>query len=134
MGLFGSEYWTYVLPRRVGEHVARTCTRQCDPIGTAQARRTGWADRVMSGDRETYEAAVVDYAGQLARRADYPHLVADKRNRRDTDEQRRPLQDYRRAELDRMWSDIAHDVNDFANARRTFLSKRAPQRPAAMTA
>ena len=35
MGLYGSEYWTYVLPRRVGPIAAIDLTRQCLPIGSS---------------------------------------------------------------------------------------------------
>ena len=41
MGLYGSEYWTYVLPRRVGADHAQALTTRCEPIGTAQALRLG---------------------------------------------------------------------------------------------
>ncbi|MEP6649956.1 MAG: enoyl-CoA hydratase-related protein [Lapillicoccus sp.] len=134
MGLYGSEYWTYVLPRRVGQHVARTMTRACDPVGTAQALRTRLADHVVRGDRTAFDTAMIRYARQLAERADYPNLLADKRNSREADEECRPLHAYRSAELDRMWSDIVHDANDFASARRMFLHKGRPQRSTAITA
>jgi putative two-component system protein, hydrogenase maturation factor HypX/HoxX len=32
MGLFGSEYWTYILPRRVGDVQAVRLTNNCLPI------------------------------------------------------------------------------------------------------
>ena len=37
MGLFGSEYWTYVLPRRVGQFEAAALTEACLPLGPAAA-------------------------------------------------------------------------------------------------
>ena len=47
MGLYGSEYWTYVLPRRVGADQAQALTTRCEPIGTAQALRLGVADEIV---------------------------------------------------------------------------------------
>ena len=39
--LSGSEYWTYTLPRRIGQTKAMELTQSCQPIGT---RREG--DRI----------------------------------------------------------------------------------------
>jgi len=133
MGLYGSEYWTYVLPRRVGQVVARAMVTACQPVGTSQALRTGLADQIVPGARATFEAAVVRYARQLADRPDYPNQLADKRSRRAADERLRPLQDYRQAELDRMRTDIFGNANNFTAARRAFINKR-PHRPAAVSA
>ena len=35
--LYGSEYWTYTLPRRVGQTRALELTQSCQPIGTRAA-------------------------------------------------------------------------------------------------
>jgi putative two-component system hydrogenase maturation factor HypX/HoxX len=123
MGLYGSEYWTYVLPRRVGTEVASAMTMRCQPVGAAQARRTGLADEVLPADAVGFEYAVARYAAQLADSANYRTTLCRKRAARDADEQRRALDDYRRAELDRMWGDIVNDDHGFAAARRAFLHK-----------
>ena len=44
MGLYGSEYWTYVLPRRVGYVEAENLTQRCLPIGADQAAQSGLVD------------------------------------------------------------------------------------------
>ena len=49
MGLYGSEYWTYVLPRRVGAGRAEQLTEQCLPIGSTEAVTIGLADAVLPG-------------------------------------------------------------------------------------
>ncbi|MFN2333300.1 MAG: enoyl-CoA hydratase-related protein, partial [Wenzhouxiangellaceae bacterium] len=43
--LFGSEYWTYLMPRRVGDEVALSLWSDCQPIDTAAALATGLIDR-----------------------------------------------------------------------------------------
>ena len=48
MGLHGSEYWTYTLPRRVGEDQAARLTDACLPVSPASALRM-WPGR--PGDR-----------------------------------------------------------------------------------
>ena len=69
MGLRGSEYWTYVLPRRVGELTARSLTDDCLPIGAAEAVRIGLADMALRVDASrllTWRAAHLLDAGRTA--------------------------------------------------------------------
>ena len=116
MGLFGSEYWTYVLPRRVGEVEAAALTEACLPLGPAAALRTGLADEVFPGSPAAFEAAVLAGAGRLARRADYTKLLDAKRRALAADGLRRPLEAYRIQELAEMSREIFDDRNGFASA------------------
>lgn len=75
MGLYGSEYWTYVLPRRAGEAAARSLTERCLPIGAAEAARIGLANEVLPGDPAAFETAVARYAARLAAADDHPNLL-----------------------------------------------------------
>jgi putative two-component system hydrogenase maturation factor HypX/HoxX len=129
MGLFGSEYWTYVLPRRVGAHHARRLTEECLPIGAAEAVEIGLADAVLPGDRAAYDAAVLDHARSLAADDQQPKWLAAKAAARRDDEQRRPLETYRVRELAEMSHDIFDDRNGFAGARRAFVTTQRPGRP-----
>jgi putative two-component system protein, hydrogenase maturation factor HypX/HoxX len=124
IGLYGSEYWTYVLPRRVGPSHAEELTARCEPIGTGQALRLGIADEVMRCHPAIVEDAALGYAVRLARSSDLPSRLAHKQARADADESRRPLSDYREAELARMWSDIVDDAHGFAEKRRAFILKQ----------
>jgi putative two-component system hydrogenase maturation factor HypX/HoxX len=126
MGLFGSEYWTYVLPRRVGPAQAAALTANCLPIGAAQAVRIGLADDVRPGAPAEFERAVLDEAILLAGRRDYPRLLERKRTARSNDESRKPLDAHRSEELAEMSRDIFDDRHDFADARRAFITKRKP--------
>ena len=51
MGLHGSEYWTYTLPRRVGAEQAARLTGACLPVSPASALRCGLVDRVIERRR-----------------------------------------------------------------------------------
>ena len=124
MGLYGSEYWTYVLPRRVGCGTARTLTTDCVPLGATHAARIGLVDQVFSGDPDAFERVVERQAHRLATADDYPLLLAGKRERRATNEQRKPLRDHRREELIEMSADILEDRHGFAAARHGFITKR----------
>ena len=50
-GLYGSEYWTYTLPRRVGQEMAIALTEFCQPLGTRAAAELGFIDRNIRGGR-----------------------------------------------------------------------------------
>jgi putative two-component system hydrogenase maturation factor HypX/HoxX len=126
MGLYGSEYWTYTLPRRVGDAEARRLTMECLPVGAREAARIGLADGVLPGSREGFAGTVLEHASALADRADYPRLLRAKRDRRAEDEARRPLETYRVRELAQMSRDLFDDRHGFAAARRAFISKRPP--------
>ena len=124
MGLYGSEYWTYVLPRRVGAYQAESLTGRCEPVDVAEAVRIGLVDEALAGPPAVFEQAVLEYATRLATRADYPALLERKRAARAADERRRPLDAYRAEELALMHRDIFDDRRGFAAARHAFVTKR----------
>jgi putative two-component system protein, hydrogenase maturation factor HypX/HoxX len=126
MGLFGSEYWTYVLPRRVGIRRATQLTEQCLPLGAAEAVEIGLADAVLPGDRAAFDQAVLEHARALAAHDHLPRWLVAKAAVRDDDEQRRPLETYRVRELAEMSHDIFDDRNGFAAARHGFVTKQRP--------
>lgn len=125
MGLYGSEYWTYLLPRRVGDRLTRTMTTECLPIGAREAVRTGLADLVVPGLGAQFDRAVRRFATHLAAGPGHGDRLAAKRDTRAAHEQDRPLRSYRRAELDQMRLDIFADRHGFAQARRRFLMPSA---------
>lgn len=100
--IFGSEYWTYVLPRRVGPERVEAIMGSRLPIGAAAARRQGLVDAVLPNARPGFRAAVRDYAERLATDPAFDRLIGEKRARRERDEAERPLKAYRDEELERM--------------------------------
>ncbi|MET7464417.1 enoyl-CoA hydratase-related protein [Nonomuraea sp. NPDC005501] len=127
MGLFGSEYWTYTLPRRVGAAAARRLTQDALPVGAVDAAGLGLADEVLPGSRLEFERAVLDYAERLAHDPSYGRLLAARRAQREEDERRKPLDAYRVEELAEMSRDMFDDRHGFAEARRAFVGKRKPE-------
>ncbi|HVH21244.1 MAG TPA: enoyl-CoA hydratase-related protein [Pseudonocardia sp.] len=124
MGLYGSEYWTYVLPRRVGSYQAELLTTCCEPIDVTYALQIGLVDQVVDGPRSAFEDVVLDHALRIATRDDYHLLLERKRSQRAEDERRRPLDVYRTEELATMSRDIFDDRLGFAAARHAFVMKR----------
>ena len=81
MGLHGSEYWTYTLPRRVGAREAARLTEACLPVTPGAALRSGLVDHVIGGDVTGFRAEVAAMAEDLVRSPGYPSLLATKARR-----------------------------------------------------
>ena len=100
--LYGSEYWTYLLPRRVGQDgIARVMGNRL-PIGASAAASLGLVDAVLDGDRDGFLAAVAERATDLAGSGQLETMLAERNARRERDEARKPLAQYRAEELERM--------------------------------
>jgi putative two-component system hydrogenase maturation factor HypX/HoxX len=123
MGLYGSEYWTYTLPRRVGAQKAIELTEACQPIGTAEAKRIGFIDGAFGDDRSEFEHELEARAHALADRADFGNLLAWKQRIREADELAKPLAHYRAEELTRMWDNFFGPDRTYHEARQRFVHK-----------
>ena len=64
--LYGSEYWTYLLPRRTGTENAATVTQARLPMGTSEAGRLGLIDGAVDGDVSAFRREVLEHAWDLA--------------------------------------------------------------------
>ncbi|POX55058.1 hydrogenase maturation protein [Streptomyces sp. Ru71] len=102
MGLYGSEYWTYSLPRRAGAETAARLVREALPVSSVSAARLGLVDRLVPAAPSAFGHDVDRLAATLARSADLRERLDAKRARRERDESRRALTEYRRDELARM--------------------------------
>ncbi len=100
--LYGSEYWTYLLPRRVGAAEAGALMARRLPLGAPEARRLGLIDDHAGPEPAAFRALVDERSAALAAGSDFAQALSDKRRRRALDEQSRPLADYRAEELTRM--------------------------------
>jgi putative two-component system protein, hydrogenase maturation factor HypX/HoxX len=126
MGLHGSEYWTYTLPRRVGPEEAARLTRECLPVTPSAALRTGLVDQVIAADPAGYRAHVAALAEQLARGPDYPARLAAKARRLAADGRQRPLAAYRAAELAIMYRNFTGPREPYPQLRQAFVYKDKP--------
>jgi len=121
--LYGSEYWTYLLPRRVGaDGVARVMDNRL-PVGTAAATRLGLVDLVLQGDSAGFLEAVAERAATLATADDFVARLERRRARRAQDEADRPLAAYRAAELERMRLNFYGFDPSYHVARHRFIRR-----------
>src|SRR6516165_1079572 len=125
MGLHGSEYWTYTLPRRVGPDQAARLTTACLPVSPA-ALRSGLVDQVPPGDPASFRARVNALAGQLAASPGHPAALAAKAAQLAAAEHHKPLAAYRAAELAVMRANFTGPAEPYARLRRAFVHKAKP--------
>jgi putative two-component system hydrogenase maturation factor HypX/HoxX len=121
--LYGSEYWTYLLPRRAGEAAARPITEARLPVGTAEARRLGLVDEHFGEDVASFRREVDARARALAAAPGLAAALAEKRARRAADEARKPLAAYRAEELARMRLNFYGFDPSYHVARYDFVRK-----------
>jgi putative two-component system hydrogenase maturation factor HypX/HoxX len=128
MGLHGSEYWTYTLPRRVGATEAAKLTSACLPVSPASALRSGLIDQVIAADPAGFRAQVAALAEQLARSPGHPAQLAAKARQLAAAEKHRPLAAYRADELAIMSRNFSGPPEPYARLRQAFVYKEKPSR------
>ncbi|MBL39190.1 MAG: hydrogenase maturation protein [Xanthomonadales bacterium] len=99
--LYGSEYWTYLLPRRVGESGVEQVMGHRLPMLADRAQQLGLVDAVGPNRTAEFDEFVARRARALAL-DDWHEEIDAKSKARAADEALRALASYRKAELDRM--------------------------------
>ncbi|HMK78628.1 MAG TPA: hydrogenase maturation protein [Xanthobacteraceae bacterium] len=126
--LYGSEYWTYLLPRRIGEADAARLAARRLPMGAAEAYRLGLIDRVLPAPTPADPSVVTAMARALAEDPAFEARLAHKRRCRARDEADKPLEAYRAAELARMQLNFYGFDPSYHVARYNFIHKVAKSR------
>ena len=124
--LFGSEYWSYLLPRRVGEAAGRRIMGDRLPLLARKAAGIGLIDACFGATPDDFAAEVAHRAAVLAADPALPEHLADKAARRAADEADKPLADYRAEELRHMQRNFYGFDPSYHVARYHFVLK-SPQ-------
>lgn len=122
--LYGSEYWTYSLPRRVGAAAAQALMQERLPLSAAQALERGLLDSVGQAQSTDFSDWVLTEALQLAASAALPELLAHKQEQRLRDEATKPLAQYRNEELARMRRNFYGFDASYHVARHHFVFRK----------
>jgi len=125
--LYGSEYWTYTLPRLVGQTRALELTESCQPIGTRAAQEIGFLDDAFGEDAGAFMAKLKERARRLARNPEFRVMLRRKHEKRLDDESVKPLAAYRAEELARMRVNFFGPEPAYHEARKRFVYKRPPE-------
>jgi putative two-component system hydrogenase maturation factor HypX/HoxX len=126
--LYGSEYWTYTLPRRVGAARAAEVTERVMqgrlPMGADEAALLGLVDAVLAPGACGFSSALDAAGAGLAASYDHAQRVAAKARQRAEDEARRPLADHRDEELRRMHRNFYGFDPSYHVARHHFVTRK----------
>jgi putative two-component system protein, hydrogenase maturation factor HypX/HoxX len=120
--LYGSEYWTYLLPRR--SESGTTIMDRRLPIGVPEAQAAGLVDVVLGSHEFDSDLRACLAELMLASTA----LIAEKQKRRKEDEALRPLESYREEELERMKLNFFGFDPSYHVARYYFVHKTCNSR------
>ena len=123
MGLYGSEFWTYTLPRRVGYEKALAITEACLPMGMQEAKRLGMVDFVIPEMFDAFDNKVAMMTESFVQSNNYDRILESKVLRRSHDEYVKPLKYYRQDELRQMRDNFYHPNSPYHAARKQFVYK-----------
>lgn len=121
--LYGSEYWSYLLPRYAGPENAGRITQARLPMGADEALRLGLVNEVISQRGADFVTAVKQHATRMATVPSFAECLLIKRRRRARDESIKPLQAYRDQELARMRMNFYGFDPSYHVARYNFVYK-----------
>lgn len=124
--LYGSEYWTYSLPRRVGLEGAQAIMRNRQPLTARAALAIGFADACLPGSVTAFREAVATQARNMALAPDMQARIAIKNKARECAEQVKPLAAYRAEEMEHMRRNFYGFDPSYHVARHHFVYKTLP--------
>ncbi len=120
--LYGSEYWTYLLPRRSAD--GKKIMNRRLPIGAQEAKEAGLVNVVI--DSNNLKESLATYVDELA--CDAENLIRAKQKLRSEDEQTKPLETYREEELANMKLNFFGFDPSYHVARYYFVHKTCHSR------
>ncbi len=120
--LYGSEYWTYLLPYHCGSENAQRISQARLPMGTREALQLGLVNHVIDHPRESFAEAVQQRCRSYLH-SDITQRLVDKRCQRKAEEATRPLSEYRTQELDKMRYNFYGFDPSYHIARYNFVYK-----------
>lgn len=121
--LYGSEYWTYLLPRRVDIAHAQALTQNRLPVGAQEARDMGLIDDCFALNPKDFRTKIAAIAETLAASQDFSSRLQQKIQQRRQDEHQKPLQCYRNEELQKMQLNFYGFDPSYHVARYHFVHK-----------
>ncbi|MDO8440950.1 MAG: enoyl-CoA hydratase-related protein [Polaromonas sp.] len=122
--LYGSEYWTYSLPRRIGEAASRALMQERLPLSAREAVSRGLLDACFGVGALEFGGQVLERALELAAAHNLAQRLQTKQAQRELDEARKPLAVYREEELQRMERNFYGFDPSYHVARHHFVYRK----------
>lgn len=120
LGLHGSEYWTYLLPKKIGSKEAYRLVNEMLPINTKEALKINFCDKVYKDDNYLKELQLF----ALSLEDDFYDFLDLKAKRRKEDEKIKTLDSYRKEELAHMHKSFFDKDSLFNSLRCEFVYKK----------
>jgi len=121
--LYGSEYWTYLLPRRLGEAGAKALMETRLPLSAPEAARLGLIDRMLTGTPEEADSQALEFVQTRVASDAFDATLARKQADRMHDEAQKPLSAYRDEELAQMRLNFFGFDTSYHVARHNYITK-----------
>ncbi|XP_052232097.1 hydrogenase maturation factor HoxX-like isoform X2 [Dreissena polymorpha] len=121
MHLYGSEYWTYFLPRRVGPEMAARLTEGTNTITARKAASIGLIDTVLGKDSAGFADEATEFLQKLVHSDQNAKIIQSKLRERNASWSR-TLEQHRQAEIDNM--KICFQSRKFLSAMHNFVYKK----------
>jgi len=119
LGLSGSEYHTYSLPKRVGEEIAERLLGECLPLSVEKAKAIGMIDEVYT--HENYYEALHNFA----KNAYTDDFIWEKQEYLEECTER--IETLKEKELEVMYPEFWDDDSSFHKLREEFVYKACPR-------
>jgi len=123
MGLYGSEYWTYLLPKRIGYKKTERFTEDCLPWGVSVAKEIGLIDDFYGETNSEFINYVKQQAQDILKLPYFEKLLKAKYFQRKKDERNKSLASYRKEELEKMHKNFFDNDLDYNYKRFCFVHK-----------
>lgn len=124
MGLHGSEYWTYFLPHRVGDKVAREHMDKCMPVSAKSAKANGMIDELILPSRHTFMDVVLKRSSMFVENSDLYNVIISAKINKHTPEWHAKVKGFQDHELKIMRCNFGND--EYIRARKSFVYKTSP--------
>jgi len=123
LGLSGSEYHTYSLPKRVGEAKSKELLEACLPLSANKAKEIGMIDEVFA--KENYFDDLRSFATSLVDDEDkYDDFIYDKQDY--IEENKEYINECKEQELKVMHPEFWDETSEFHTLRHEFVYKVCP--------
>jgi putative two-component system hydrogenase maturation factor HypX/HoxX len=122
LGLSGSEYHSYTLPKRVGEIEAKKILDEALPLSVKRAKKIGLVDEVFAKDG--YIDSLREFVKEAVDEDRFFELLDKKRDNLEKDY--KLMQEAKEAELAKMYPEFWEESSLFHTLRREFVYKLCP--------
>jgi len=119
IGLSGSEYHTYTLPKRVGQEMANKLLNECLPISANFAKNIGLVDEIIDS-----KEALEEFAKSKIEEDFFDDFIWDKEDF--LEENIEEIKSYKEEELKIMYNEFWDETSSFHKLRRDFVYKVCP--------